>query len=172
MTALPARHHWIAAPSREEREQLAAGLDLPPIIARVDAHRRLRGPYTAAGSLVRALVPDALARHPDLVGRHDVEVLTVAPELAGSVPCERETLTSLSPPEERTRYYPRSRTRRIAHGLVEMLRDVVAASFDGPRTVVLDRVDDTEPTDREWLAILLRRVDPARLRVVLCTRGE
>lgn len=172
MTALPARHHWIAAPSREEREQLAAGLDLPPIIARVDAHRRLRGPYTAAGSLVRALVPDALARHPDLVSRHDVEVLTVAPELAGSVPCERETLTSLSPPEERTRYYPRSRTRRIAHGLVEMLRDVVAASFDGPRTVVLDRVDDTEPTDREWLAILLRRVDPARLRVVLCTRGE
>jgi tetratricopeptide (TPR) repeat protein len=172
MTVAPTRHHWITASSRRERERLVASLDVPPVLTRVDAHRRLRGPYTAAGSLVRALVPDALSRCAELVARHDVEVLTVAPELHGRFPCKRDTLTSLSPPEERTRYYPSSRTRRIAHGLVELLRDLVRATHDEPRTIVFEQVDSADPTDLEWIAILLRRVDPATLRLVVCTRGD
>ena len=133
-------------------------------MARVDAHRGLRGPYTAAGSLVRALEPD-----PALLARHDVEVLTVAPELRGMVTCTRETLTSLAPPDERTRFYPPARTQRIAHGLTELLRDTVAA---GPRrALVIERADEADPTDVEWIATLLRRIDPARLQIVVCA-GE
>ena len=149
------RHLWIHAPGADPEF---------PLLARVDAHRGLRGPYTAAGSLLRALAPD-----PELLARHDVEVLTVAPELRGKVTCTRETLTSLAPPEERTRFYPPARTQRVAHGLTELLRDFVAA---GPRrTLVIERADEADPTDVEWLATLLRRIDPAQLQIVVCA-GE
>jgi tetratricopeptide (TPR) repeat protein len=146
------RHLWISAPGAEPEL---------PLLARVDAHRGLRGPYTAAGSLVRALAVD-----PELLARHDVEVLTVAPELRGNVTCTRETLTSLAPPEERTRFYPPARTQRIAHGLTELLRDFVAG---GPRrALVIERADAADPTDVEWIATLLRRIDPAQLQIVVC----
>src|SRR4029079_7725186 len=122
------RHLWIPAPSADPEL---------PLLARVDAHRGLRGPYTAAGSLVRALAPV-----PELLARHDVEVLTVAPELRGKVTCTRETLTSMAPPEERTRFYPPARTQRIAHGLTELLRDFVGA---GPRrALVIERADEAD----------------------------
>src|SRR5262245_31072070 len=96
---------------------------LPTLLARVNAHRRLRGPYTAAGSLLRELVPEIQRRRPDLVARHDVEILTVAPELAGSVTATRDTLTSLAAPDERTRFYPRAHATRVAHGLTELLNE-------------------------------------------------
>jgi tetratricopeptide (TPR) repeat protein len=150
------RHHWIPAPGADSEL---------PLLARVDAHRRLRGPYTAAGSLLRALAPD-----PELLARHDVEVLAVAPELRATVTCTRETLTSLAPPEERTRFYPPARTQRIAHGLAELLRDVVAG---GPRrALVIERADAADPTDVDWIATLLRRIDPAQLQLVVCASED
>ena len=138
-------------------------------LAAVDAHRRRRGPYTAAGDLVRAIVPTVLARWPALVARHDVEILTVAPELAGTVTCERETLTSSATADERTRFYPRARTRRVSHGLIDLVNDVVER--DGGRcTLLVEHVDQADPTDAEWLALLLRRANP-RLQLVLTAAG-
>ena len=109
--------------------------------------------------------PTVLIRWPALVARHDIEILTVAPELAGTVTCERETLTSAATTDERTRFYPRARTRRVAHGLVDLVNEVVERG-DNDRTLVVERVDQADPTDAEWLAILLRRAHP-RLRLVL-----
>jgi hypothetical protein len=160
-------HHWIIARTHDQREQHLHELALPPLLARIDAHRRLRGPYTAAGSLVRVLAAD---RKPSELARHDTEVLTVAPELVGAVPNERHTLTSLAPPEERTRYYPPSRTRRIAHGIVELVQEVL--SPDGPRSLVVENVDEADPTDTEWLEIMLRRMRAEQLHIVITTRGE
>jgi hypothetical protein len=139
------------------------------VLAAVDAHRRRRGPYTAAGDLVRAIVPTVLARWPALVARHDIEILTVAPELAGAVTCERETLTSSATADERTRFYPRARTRRVAHGLVDLVNEVVER-YGGRCTLAVERVDQADPTDAEWLALLLRRAHP-RLRLVLTAAG-
>jgi tetratricopeptide (TPR) repeat protein len=173
MIDTPLHHHWICAPTPAARDRLSCELSLPPLLARVDAHRGLRGPYTAAGSVVRALlVPDALARFAELVGAHDIEVLTVAPELRGAVPCARETLTSLAPPEERTRYYPPARTARVAHGLVELVRDLLLGMEAGPCTLVIDNPTEADPTDLEWIAILLRRIDPALVQIVICTRED
>ena len=77
------------------------------------------------------------------------------------MPATRETLTSLAVPSERTRFYSRLRTLRIAHGLTECLRDVVTAMDDGPVSLWFDRVDEAEHLDREFLGALLRRLDPA-----------
>jgi tetratricopeptide (TPR) repeat protein len=168
------RHHWVSGGSRRDRAAAVASLGLPAeaLVARtVDAHRRLRGPYTAANAVVRALVPQVPARDAALVRRYDIELLSVAPELSALVPNSRETLTSMALPAERTRYYARLRTKRIANGLTEFVRDAIPGG-GGPRLLVVDNAEHAEVTDIEFLAALVRRVDPARLTVVVCSGGE
>jgi len=165
-------HYWITGGHREDRERAAAALPLPApllpaqpptaplLLPATDAHRRLRGPYTAAGSLLRALVPEVLDRDPGLVQRYDIELLSAAPELAAAIPNSRQTLTTMAIPAERTRYYARLRTRRIANGLVEFL---LGALPPGPRSLIVQNADEADLTDLEFLAAALRRIDPARL---------
>lgn len=174
MNELLRTHYWLRGGLRGDREQAlrtllagADGLDGAHAVLRVDAHRRLRGPYTAAGRVVSALVPEVLPRDPGTVHRYDIELLSAAPELSAIVPSSRETLTSMAIPAERTRYYARLRTVRIGNGLVEFIRDSPVEA--GPRLLVVENVDQADPTDLEFLASLLRRVDPERLCVVVCT---
>lgn len=151
-----------------EADLATLGGSLPaPLTASIDGHRRLRGPYTAAGTLMRAIVPDALQRFPDLVAAHSVEILTVAPELRGTVPATHETLTSLAVPTERTRFYSRMRTLRLAHGMTEFIRDYVLSSRRGPVSLVVDRLDQADPTDQELVSILVRRLGPALVTLVV-----
>lgn len=166
------RHVWIRAGSQREWEPTLAGLGTPPL-ATIDAHRHRRGPYSGAGALARALVPDALERRPDVVVRHDVELPALAPELRALVPGTRETLTSLADAEERTRFYPRARTTRLAHGMVEFLIEYLTATGRQGFVLVVENVDHADPTDAEFLTILVRRTDPRLLKVVLCSaRGH
>lgn len=165
------RHHWLHGGTLADRLAALPSLPLPQaLLDPVDAHRRLRGPYTAAGTMARTLTPGVLARDSDLVRRHDIELLSVAPELSDCVPNSRETLTSMALPTERTRYYARLRTKRIANGLVEFFR----SSWDdeAPRTVVVYNAEHADQSDQEFLAALLRRTDAARLTVVVCTGSD
>ncbi|WP_380283843.1 tetratricopeptide repeat protein [Kitasatospora purpeofusca] len=161
-------HHVLVTGSlRRDRAAARAALALPqPLLPEVSAHRRLRGPYTAAGTLLRAVVPAAAERWPELVAAHEVELLTAAPELRGRVPAARETLTSLAVPQERTRFYSRWRTLRIAHGLQEFLAELLTRRAEGPHALVVEDLDHADPTDLEFLSVLLRRTDPALLTVV------
>jgi tetratricopeptide (TPR) repeat protein len=140
-----------------------------PLLQQVNAHRRLRGPYTAAGTILRALVPQALAETPDLVMAHVIELLSVAPELRASVPATKETLTSLAIPAERTRFYSRLRTLRIAHGLNDFLRTLMTLGGRAPRSLVLEHLDQADPTDQELVAVMLRRMPPELLTLTVCT---
>jgi tetratricopeptide (TPR) repeat protein len=161
------RHVLVVGERRRDRAARRDGLAYPPpLLADISAHRRLRGPYTAAGMLLRALVPDAVTRQPELVAAHEVELLTVAPELRGLIPAAQETLTSLAVPEERTRFYSRWRTLRIAHGLQEFLHDLLEADGVGTRSLVIEDLDHADPTDLEFVSVLLRRTDPALLTVL------
>jgi len=173
-SASPAgRHRCVIGAHQRERLAVAANLALgTPLTAPISAHRRLRGPYTAAGSIVRKVVPDALERRPELVTSHVVEILSVAPELRDLVPASLETLTSLAVPEERTRFYAAARTLRIAHGLAEFLRDYVACCQGETFSLVVDDLHQADQTDQEFLAVLLRRMDPGLLTLVLGTTTE
>jgi hypothetical protein len=168
MNRLPSRHLWVCGGLRADRHAALSSLGLPAeVVPTLDAHRRLRGPYTAAGTWARAVVPAVLASQPDLVRRHDIELLCVAPELSAIMPNSRETLTSMAIPAERTRFYARLRTRRISNGLVEFFRDSLP---DGrPATLVVENVEHAESTDLEFLAALVRRIDPGRRTVVICS---
>jgi tetratricopeptide (TPR) repeat protein len=160
------------SPGARIADRGAAGrdTDLPPLLApAIDAHRRLRGPYTVAGTLIRAIAADAVRRCPGLVAAHDIEILTVAPELRGTVATSHETLTSLAVPAERTRFYSRMRTLRLAHGMAEFLRDYVLITVSHPASLIIDRIDQADPTDQEFVSILVRRLDPALITLVIGT---
>ena len=164
-------HLWIQGGSQADRHALLDALGLPDgLVGSVDAHQRLRGPYTAAGTVVRSLVPTVVPADSERVRRHDIEVLSVAPELGPLVPNSRQTLTSMAIPKERTRFYAPLRTRRIANGLVELVRD--ALPDDGRRALIFDNVEHAEATDLEFLSSLLRRTDPSRLTVVICSASD
>lgn len=161
-------HRWIrAAHHRDRLRSLRSDLDAPPL-AEVDAHRYLRGPYTAAGALLREIVPAILRQRPDVVHRHEIEILSIAPELRDLVPATRETLTSLAIPSERTRFYSRLRTLRHAHGVVELV-NAWLAELGEPRTLLVNNLHQADATDRELFAVMLRRGDRSRLRLRLAT---
>ncbi|MFC4590937.1 tetratricopeptide repeat protein [Sphaerisporangium corydalis] len=130
-----------------------------------DAHRRLRGPYTFGGSLLRAVVPAALERLPDVVAEHDIEIRAAAPDLRERVPPRREQLAARLPEEERILVPAPGRTLRIANGITEFIRDCGVA----PQALVIDNVHEADGTDRELIATLARRLDPGLLTIVACS---
>ncbi|GAB2628465.1 hypothetical protein GCM10027168_70280 [Streptomyces capparidis] len=153
-------HRWIRARHRHDRRRLLAR-DEGAVLASLDAHRQLRGPYTAGGTLLRMLVPPALRQWPDLIAAHAGHIAAAAPELAGVVG------VAASPGEAaggRTGGGP-----RLAPGLTDFLHELVRRLDDGPRWLLVDNVHEADPTDRELLAVLLRHADPALLRLRLAT---
>jgi tetratricopeptide (TPR) repeat protein len=137
-------------------------LELPPLLAPVvNGHRQLRGPYTVGGAILRRLVPVALERSPDLVARHDIEIRAAAPDLRPLVPVRRDTIEAHLPENERILVPAPRRTLRIANGLAEFIRDCMP----GPRALVVDNLHQADPTDRELLAVLARRVKDLTLAV-------
>jgi tetratricopeptide (TPR) repeat protein len=162
------KHYWIRAELRRDRERIWSGLALPPVLAVVDAHRRLRGPFTAAGTLLRLIAPDALRRCPELGARHRIELAETTPELHLAVPPRERTLESIVSVRERTRYQARLHTLRLSHGVVEFVRDYLVAVGE-PRTLVVENAHRADYTDHEFLGVLLRRVNPELLTVVVGT---
>ncbi|HEY0641014.1 MAG TPA: hypothetical protein VGD67_25560, partial [Pseudonocardiaceae bacterium] len=162
------RHLWIRGRTRADRIRLLAGLDVPPLLAVVDGHRRLHGPYTVAGGLLHRLVPPALLATdnggvPELVARHHVEIGCAAPDLAGLLPAG-----AASTPHP-GRLHPPDRTLRLAHGIATLVTGLAGAQ-GGPVTVLLDNLQHADATDQELVSVLLRRLDPARITVVAGTR--
>ena len=183
-------HRGVRGGLRTDRQRLVSGMNLPPpLMPPVDAHRWLRGPYTAGAPFIRALADDVLARRPELARRHDNEIRSLAPELAGSIPVRREELFNAVPEAERTRIHSRYRTLRIAHGLADFVRDALgggtgavtaravaaravaggtATAAPGPLSLVVENLQAADPTDAELFTVLLRRIDPGVLTLVLC----
>lgn len=166
------QHYWVRGERRIFREEARRRLPLPPTLAVLDAHRRLRGPYTAAGTLLRQFADDLIGRCPDSVARHSIELFTSAPELEGRLPTAWRSLEWAVKNEERTRFYSRIHTRNIANGLAEVLRDYLAARGEGPRTLVFENAHEADPADQEFISVLLRRTDLAGLVVVVGTADE
>jgi tetratricopeptide (TPR) repeat protein len=131
----------------------------------IRCHRRLRGPYTGGGALVRAIVPDLMARDASLVIARAAEVTAIAPDLAGLLPAPR-TLTETASPRERTRFYPASRTVRLSHGVTELVLDWARVMHPGGTVIAFAELDDADPTDHELVSLLLRRCSPELVTVV------
>lgn len=66
----------------------------------------------------------------------------------------------------------RSWTLRLAHGITDFLLDYAGQIQTPPLAVSFENVDMAEPLDQEFLAVLLRRADPERLLIKICSSGE
>ena len=164
---LPRRHSWIIAPFRLDRE--GAARDTSTRWYDINAHRNLRGPYTAAGELVRRLIVPASASAPDLVLRHQLTLLVVAPELRVSIPLSDEITKLLTFSREGS---PHSWTLRLANGLTDFLLSYAARMYPSRFSISFENTDLADPLDREFIAVLLRRADPDRLTVRVCSSSD
>ena len=125
-----ARHDWFLSACRVD-----AGLRDDAAAARllVDAHRNRRGPFTAAGGVVRALIDDAGKHAPELVATHLVTLLLVAPEIAGRIEVPADVRDASAVSREGN---PTSWTRRVANGVADFIlgclerRRAFPAGFD------------------------------------------
>jgi tetratricopeptide (TPR) repeat protein len=163
-------HVWIVGPRAADRASATA--TLPAAEIRVDCHRNLRGPYTGLSAMLLGLVPRIYQRWPDLVRAHQIEILTAAPQLQALIEARPETLTALALGEERTRFYSEARSRRTPHGIVELLAEYVTRRGQAPLVLAFDNVHAADPSDQEFLAILLRRADPSRLCIHVGTNTQ
>ncbi|MFB9718547.1 tetratricopeptide repeat protein [Planobispora longispora] len=138
----------------------------------MNGHRRSRGPYTVGGALLRAIVPEALERAPEQVASHDIEIRSVAPDLRDRVAARRKTLDTLVEDDERILVPAPRRTLRLANGVAEFLGACLPARrAAAPFTLVVRNIHEADPTDRELLAVMLRRVDPDVLTVMIVASG-
>lgn len=158
-------HLRVVPPSGTDVARLPAAPE-PDISVR--CHRQLRGPYSGGGALLRDhVVPELLERAADLVTPRTIEIIALAPELAPRLPAPPSTLTEHAEGLERTRYYAANRSRRLAHGIAELLTDWAAACRPDGVVVEFRELDHADPTDLELVAILLRRCDPALVTIVV-----
>jgi tetratricopeptide (TPR) repeat protein len=127
----------------------------------------LRGPYTGAGAVLRVAVPELLAIDRELVAARTTEIVAMAPELTAIVPMAPQTLTNLADPAERTRFYPATRTLRLSHGAAELLMDWARLAHPGGVMLSFLDLDDADPSDREFVGVLLRRCDPELVTVAV-----
>jgi tetratricopeptide (TPR) repeat protein len=158
----PACHEWAHAPAG-----VAVDPDAGNAFGPIDAHRNLRGPYTAAGTLLRAMCAEAQAHAPEVVAAHLLTLLAVAPELRSRVPVPADAKRWLAIPREGN--WPRW-TRRLAHGLADfLLASLPILRPDGVR-LVFTNVDCADYTDQEFIAVLLSRADPGVLSLGVYTK--
>jgi tetratricopeptide (TPR) repeat protein len=159
------RHLALTGAQRSDRLHWIGAHLAPTAVAR--CHRRLRGPYTGLDTALAAVLPDAAQRWPELVEQHRVELLYGMPELTALIGAAPSTLASESPFYQRTRFFGAGMIRCMSQGIVTFLL-AYARQRGEPLTLAFDEVDQAEATTQEFLALLVRRADPALLRVVVC----
>jgi tetratricopeptide (TPR) repeat protein len=162
------RHIRLTGACRADREQWLAD-NITPLFS-VRCHQRLRGPYTGVDTVLAAVLPEAAQRWPDLVEQHRFELLYGIPELAEVIGRAPATLASDSPFRERTRFFASDMLRCMSQGIVTFLlarAERLLAAGEPMPVLVFEDVEAAEPTTQEFLALLLRRCDPAVLRLVV-----
>ena len=167
MTA-PRRHLRIVGDRRADRLCRAAEETGHSIVALCD--RGLRGPYTGVDTVLRAVLPDAYARWPELVDRHRVELLYGIPDLEELIGPGPRQLAFTGPFEQRTRFYGTGMIRCMSQGVVTFLTCYarrVTESGGVPLCVVFEDMHAAEVTTQEFVALLVRRSDPEVLKVVV-----
>jgi tetratricopeptide (TPR) repeat protein len=161
-------HLFIVGGRAATRRATFVRMAAPDIV--VSCHARLRGPYSGTRRVLEAVMADAQHRCPDLVDKHRVELLYAVPELSAIIGPAPESLVSATPHAERTRYFGHSLIRAMSQGIITFLVEYAARARpgrDAPLTLALDDVDAAEATEQELIELIVRRADPATLRLAV-----
>ncbi|MEU0035450.1 MULTISPECIES: tetratricopeptide repeat protein [unclassified Streptomyces] len=163
-------HLRIVGDRRDDRLRAIAAHTGKALVVR--CHQRLRGPYTGVDTVLRAVLPEAYRRWPDLVEDHRVALLYGMPELAHLIGPPPRTLADDAPYEERTRFFGAGWVRCMSQGIVGFLLEYARRIHgDTAFEIAFEEAHAAEATTQELIALLLRRADPRRLRVVVSATG-
>ncbi len=168
MNTNPAQHVWVIGATKADRQQRIAETGEHTVVA--STHRHLRGPYTGVDTVLRQLLPVAAEKWPMLIEQHRVELLHAMPHLAAVIGPAPASIANTQPYQQRTRFFHAGMVRPVSNSIVTFLirhADYVVESGQAPLSLVFDDVTDAEQTTTEFLAFLVRRANPERLRVVL-----
>lgn len=154
------RRSWLAARLREASESSARTWLL-------DCDFSAGGPWAGIHEFFAGILPEIRAQKPDLIRKHDYELVHVVPELHRELSVRNPTLTDLSSSEERVRNYPADRAYRIVHGLINLL-DAWKGPSEEPWVLACDAYDAAGSIAHTFFRELLRRRGK-RLRIVLIT---
>jgi tetratricopeptide (TPR) repeat protein len=165
-------HLWISGLTRGARATALSQLPRPhqKIDVWTSCHRVTGGPVAGVTTVLKALVPVAIRHTPDLVERHRDQILYLVPELADLTGPATPTLVSTTRHEERTRYFGNGYLRGMSQGVVTFLINYARlgrADRSSPLILLFDDAQAADRTEQELLAILLRRANPADLRVII-----
>ncbi len=128
------------------------------------------GPWAGLRQLFLSILPELQRDRPDLVEKHDYELVHAVPELQKSIRVRNPTLTDSAPPEEKVRNYPADRAFRIIHGLIDLL-DRWKGDSQIPWILGCDQLDHASHIGRRFFRELLRRRG-GRLRIVMLAGAE
>jgi tetratricopeptide (TPR) repeat protein len=160
------RHLLITGRYRHDRAATWRGAAPAGTGFAVDCHARLRGIYTGTNTLMRGLVPLVNERDPALVRAHATEILYLAPELDSVIDpaAFRPIPTEVYREHQRVliRAYSTVRPLLLAHGIVNFLKELQGFPH---LNVYFENVHEADELDRQFLAIALRRIDPALLTI-------
>lgn len=163
------RHEWIIASLPADRD--AAPRDRRVEWFVVDSHPNLRGPYTAAVNLIHLLLESSVPLPPELLSRHQLTLRTISPA-ARDFPASEPVADWLEISREGN---APSWTLRLAHGLTDFVLAFathVAGSSPvnaAPPGICFTNADRADSLDREFFSVLLRRAEPGRLRLRICS---
>lgn len=118
-------------------------------------------PYLATAAILRAVIGRTGAHATGAARSRLTTVLTVVPELAATLGAPRDVVAALEVPREGNRP---SWTLRSAHVLFEFVDDALARAGVAMQFTLL-RPPAPEPLDDEFVTVLARRANPARLQV-------
>lgn len=114
------------------------------------------GPWAGIHDLFARILGEMREQRPDLVEKHDYELIHVLPELRRSLRVRYSTLTDLAPPEEKVRNYPADRAFRIVHGLIDLL-DAWKGHEGTAWVIACDNFDQISHIGRRFFRELMRR---------------
>jgi len=129
------------------------------------------GPWAGVETLFHEIVPEVRARNPELLVKHDYELLNAVPALKRSMSVRNPNLTDAASNPERVRNYPSDRAFRIVHGLIDLLAEWKARDDGGIWVIACDDFNQSSHLARRFFRELVRRRGE-RLHLVLLIAAD
>lgn len=115
------------------------------------------GPWAGVNDLLSNLVPQIQIHAPELITKHDYELVHVLPILRRTISVRHFALTETAQEEDRVRYYPADRAFRILHGLIDLVAAWHQRSNHSAWVIVCDHIDHSGALVRRFFVELMRR---------------
>jgi tetratricopeptide (TPR) repeat protein len=126
---------------------------------RLKSDRHRDGLWAGLQDLLIDLLPQIQAQAPDLIIRHDYELIRILPALRRTMAVRYANLTDIADESEQIRNYPADRAVRIIQGIIDLLIDWFDRSQNIHWVIAWDAYDKSGALVRLFVNRLIRRAE-------------